>query len=90
MERILLRLTIKIVDSITKVTGSTYIRQFGRMNIGPGDEYNRDRGSLTFRKIATNSTNLFDPIFHMQYHRSDTNIDPLRSTNEVKVCTSSR
>ena len=43
------------------------------MNIGPVDEYNRDQGSLTFRTITTNSTNLFDPILHMQYHRSDTN-----------------
>ena len=58
---------------ITKVTGSTYIQRFGRINIGPGDKYNRDQGSLTFRTITTNSTNLFDPILHMQYHRSDTN-----------------
>ena len=27
---------------ITKVTGSTYIRRFRWMNIGPDDEYNRD------------------------------------------------
>ena len=35
-------------ECITKAAGSTYIRRFGWMSIGPGDEYNRDQGSLTF------------------------------------------
>ena len=43
------------------------------MNIRPVDENNSIQGSLTFRTITTISTNLFDPILHMQYHRSDTN-----------------
>ena len=29
--------------------------------------------ALPLELITTNSTNLFDPILHMQYHRSDTN-----------------
>ena len=53
------------------------------MNIGPGDEYNRDWGSLTFRTITTNSTNLFDPILHMQYHRGDTNTYTILTLYEV-------
>ena len=43
------------------------------MNIGLGNEYNSDRGSLTFRRIQLIQNNLFDYILHMQYHRSDTN-----------------